>query len=106
MVHAVHRERRGPHQPTQARSLREVHFVRQFVAPPTADGIVVVLDRGGMLRRHVLIQRAPDRDIDELRAATDREHGFRSASAHRRNSSSVQSRAGSVRPHSGPRGSP
>src|SRR6266550_2630019 len=52
----------------------EVHLVRQLVAPPTAHGKVVVLDRGRMLRRHILVQRAANRDIDELRAATDREH--------------------------------
>jgi len=69
------------------------------IAPAAGDGKMIVLDRFGMLAlpRPDTESRLPPRE--KLRAATDCKHRLPIGDAQRVNNSSVQSRAGSVRPH-------
>ena len=73
VVHAVHLERRRADQGVEPRARGDGHLVRQVVAGVARGGEVVVLDGVGALRGDVLVERAAERDVEDLEPAAEPE---------------------------------
>jgi hypothetical protein len=76
MMEAVHVDLERAQDAGEPRAVANLHLMRRDMARLALEPGLAVIERRARLARDVLVEAAPERDVQHLQAATDREQGY------------------------------